>query len=435
MNMSDPVIRVENLGKRYRLGQMEPYGTLRDAISRAVKGPIQTGEGVGRSPKKGGRNPDGHHHYIWALRNATFEVERGEAVGIIGPNGAGKTTLLKVLSRITEPTEGLAEIRGRVGSLLEVGTGFHPELTGKENIYLNGAILGMTKREIESKLDDIVTFAELEEFMETPVKRYSSGMYVRLAFAVAAHLEPEILLVDEILSVGDAAFQRKSLGKMEDVAEEGRTVLLVSHNMGTIRGLCGRAIWLNKGKVQVDGDAHNAVAEYLSSVSDGFDYEDESAPQDLVIRKVVLRDANGKPALHFGPGDALTVEVHYHAKHRIEQPHFAIAVTGGHGFIFGANMMLDGQRPRFIEGDGIVSCTFESVPLLPQQYVIRMGVRQRDGITLLRPTMDIAFFDIVGTMEDYGFRGEAADSFAWRFAPVVVPYKWTLPDGEVRSGG
>jgi lipopolysaccharide transport system ATP-binding protein len=242
---SDVVIKVEGLSKRYRLGQREPiyYQTLRDNLAQKIQGLFNHIFRRSSTDSKSSQAKD--NPWIWALKDVSFEVKRGEVLGIIGRNGAGKSTLLKVLSRITEPTLGRAEILGRVGSLLEVGTGFHPELTGRENIYLNGAILGMKKAEIDKKFDEIVAFAEIEKFIDTPVKRYSSGMYVRLAFAVAAHLEPEILLVDEVLAVGDAAFQRKCLGKMEDVAREGRTVLFVSHNIGAISSLCDFALLLN----------------------------------------------------------------------------------------------------------------------------------------------------------------------------------------------
>ncbi len=265
------MIRVENLGKRYRLGQLEPYKTLRDAIAKAVRAPFRSTSPVLSGDVSPAPNPDGDDH-LWALRNVSFEVMEGEVVGIIGRNGAGKTTLLKILSRITEPTEGRAEIRGRVGSLLEVGTGFHPELTGRENVYFNGAVLGMRKAEIDRKFDEIVAFAELQKFMDTPVKRYSSGMYVRLAFAVAAHLEPEILLVDEVLAVGDIAFQRKCLGKMGDVAQAGRTVLFVSHQMNSIRKLCEKCIWLDAGHIRSVGSTRKVVSAYeVASSEPAFD--------------------------------------------------------------------------------------------------------------------------------------------------------------------
>src|SRR6202043_1573370 len=238
--MSDVVIRAEGLSKRYRRGLTGPPETLRDALTRVIGSPLAAM-----------RRPTQEH--FWALRDVELEVRHGEVLGLIGRNGAGKTTLLKILSRITRPTTGWAEIHGRVGSLLEVGTGFHPELTGHENTFLSGAILGMGKREIERKFDEIVSFAELEKFIDTPVKHYSSGMYVRLAFAVAAHLEPEILLVDEVLAVGDIKFQRKCLGKMGDVARAGRTVILVSHQLNQIRRLCHRAVWLEGGQVGQKG--------------------------------------------------------------------------------------------------------------------------------------------------------------------------------------
>jgi lipopolysaccharide transport system ATP-binding protein len=246
-------IRVSHLGKKYMLGgPQEPYHTLRDAITSTLRAPARI---LRKSvPDQG----------FWALRDVSFDVEQGEVVGIIGRNGAGKSTLLKILSRITAPTEGLVELHGRVGSLLEVGTGFHPELTGRENIYLSGSILGMKRREIDTKLDDIIKFSEIEKFLDTPVKRYSSGMYVRLAFAVAAHLEPEILLVDEVLAVGDAAFQKKCLGKMADISKEGRTVLFVSHNMNAVEQLCTHCILIENGRMKERGsDVGRIIKSYL----------------------------------------------------------------------------------------------------------------------------------------------------------------------------
>ncbi|HXM34448.1 MAG TPA: ABC transporter ATP-binding protein, partial [Pyrinomonadaceae bacterium] len=241
-----PIIRADRISKRYQIGGRElGYGTLRESIVEAVRAPFE------RLRK---RNGEANYQTIWALKDVTFDVMPGEVVGIIGRNGAGKSTILKVLSRITEPTTGRAELYGRVASLLEVGTGFHPELTGRENIFLNGAILGMRKAEIDRKFDEIVAFAELEKFLDTPVKRYSSGMYMRLAFAVASHLEPEILLIDEVLAVGDAAFQKKCLGKMGEVAKEGRTVIFVSHNMTAIRNLCQRVYWFDNGEIIETGE-------------------------------------------------------------------------------------------------------------------------------------------------------------------------------------
>jgi lipopolysaccharide transport system ATP-binding protein len=258
MSSSKIAIRVSNLSKQYRLGgPQEPYHTLRDAIVNSLKAPLKV---FHKNPPVEG---------FWALKDVSFDVERGEVVGIIGRNGAGKSTLLKILSRITSPTEGTVELHGRVGSLLEVGTGFHPELTGRENIYLSGSILGMKRREIDAKLDEIVKFSEIEKFLDTPVKRYSSGMYVRLAFAVAAHLEPEILLVDEVLAVGDAAFQKKCLGKMGEVAKEGRTVFFVSHNMNAIEQLCTYCILIEKGTIKEKGSNVSQIIKFYLFPDDG----------------------------------------------------------------------------------------------------------------------------------------------------------------------
>lgn len=263
--MSDIAIRIEGLGKQYHIGgRQERYRTLRDTLAEVFMAPVRRAGKLLRGQTTGAAELD---EVFWALQDISFEVRRGEVVGIIGRNGAGKSTLLKILSRITEPTTGFAEIRGRVGSLLEVGTGFHPELTGRENIYLNGAILGMKRGEIERQFDAIVAFAEVERFIDTPVKHYSSGMYLRLAFAVAAHLEPEILLVDEVLAVGDARFQRKCLNKMQDVGQHGRTVFFVSHNMPAITRLCERTILLDEGRILQDGPSHKVVSTYLNAGS------------------------------------------------------------------------------------------------------------------------------------------------------------------------
>lgn len=254
--MGEAVIHVRGLGKRYRVGERERYSALRDVIARAFTAPF----------KRAARRPV---DYLWALRDIDLDVEQGEVVGLIGRNGAGKTTMLKLLSRITRPTAGFAEIRGRVGSLLEVGTGFHPELTGRENVYLSGAILGMKKREIDLKFDAIVAFAEVERFLDTPLKHYSSGMQMRLAFAVAAHLEPEILLVDEVLAVGDLEFQKKCLGKMQEVSRSGRTIVFVSHQMNQVRRLCERVLWFDAGQIKNSGPTGMILGEYEAELSSG----------------------------------------------------------------------------------------------------------------------------------------------------------------------
>lgn len=294
--MSKTVIRAENLGKRYFIGRQkqESYATLRDAVADGVKSLIKSV----KNPR--GAKSDSSPREFWAIEGASFEVGQGDRVGIIGHNGAGKSTLLKILSRITEPTTGSIRIKGRVASLLEVGTGFHPELTGRENIYLNGAILGMSRAEVKLKFEEIVAFSEVEKFLDTPVKRYSSGMYVRLAFAVAAHLEPEILIVDEVLAVGDARFQKKCLGKMNEVGREGRTILFVSHNMAAIRSLCSRALLMKDGRIVKDEDIETAVGSYLSEGSRSeasIVWDEQTAPQSPEIRfvRAYILNEDGEP--------------------------------------------------------------------------------------------------------------------------------------------
>ncbi len=294
--MSNPIIKVNNLSKRYRIGARERANkSFREAIVEGITAPLRN---LGRLRNLTRFDNGDEENTIWALKDVSFEANKGEVLGIIGKNGSGKSTLLKILSRITEPSSGSAEIRGRVSSLLEVGTGFNPELTGRENIFLNGTILGMRKKEIERKFDEIVAFSEIEKFIDTPVKRYSSGMYVRLAFAVAAHLEPEILLVDEVLAVGDADFQKKCLGKMESLAGTGRTVLFVSHNMAAIKNFCPRTILLNQGKIAEDGTTDRVVKHYLGSgvnTSAERVWNDvKKAPGDDDVRLQAIRAKNGK---------------------------------------------------------------------------------------------------------------------------------------------
>lgn len=322
--MSDIAIRVENLSKLYRMGQFVSYKTLRESMVNAVSAPFRRLHSAVADSRSEPQNPD--FEYIWALKDVSFEVKQGEAIGIIGANGAGKTTLLRILTRITTPTEGYAEIRGRVGSLLEVGTGFHTELTGRENIYLNGAVLGMKKKEIERKFDEIVDFAGevVEKFIDTPLKRYSSGMQVRLAFAVAAHLEPEILLIDEVLAVGDVEFQRKCLGKMGEVTGGGRTVLFVSHNMSAIRRLCPSVILLEEGRLAVRGNADEVIERYLSGSKTLVLSQQTDGPIDLTfpedpskamqIRRVRILDHKGTPTADIDNRYPFTTELEYEVR-------------------------------------------------------------------------------------------------------------------------
>ncbi len=311
--MSTPLIVVDNLSKCYRIGVAErSHNTLRDAIVDAVRAPVRNLRRLRSLTKfKNGNEKD----VIWALKDVSLEVNEGEVLGIIGQNGAGKSTLLKILSRITEPTSGSARVHGRLSSLLEVGVGFHPELTGRENIFLNGAILGMRKGEIQQRFEEIVNFAEIGKFIDTPVKRYSSGMYVRLAFSVAAHLEPEILLVDEVLAVGDIAFQKKCLGKMEDVARRERTVLFVSHNMGAIQSLCRNAIWLDNGRIVEKGPATEVVAHYQNKQLRTLDQAaciverepEEISKSSFCFRRVEIQNIRGENTNTFNYGDKLVL--------------------------------------------------------------------------------------------------------------------------------
>ncbi|MDQ3799379.1 MAG: ABC transporter ATP-binding protein [Acidobacteriota bacterium] len=305
-----PIIRVENLSKRYTLGGAQtPYSTLRESLVETAKAPLNW-------VRRGGKSSEGET--LWALKDVNFEVMPGEVVGVIGRNGAGKSTLLKVLSRITEPTSGKIELYGRIGSLLEVGTGFHPELTGRENIFLNGAILGMRREEIAKKFDEIVDFAEIEKFIDTPVKFYSSGMYTRLAFAVAANLEPEVLIVDEVLAVGDAEFQKKCLGKMKSVSDkEGRTVLFVSHNMIAVKNLCQRALYMQKGELTFDADANSVINHYLQNgvemASQRTWTESEMPGNDKIkVRRVAVYAENKLPEEPILTSDSVVIETEFY---------------------------------------------------------------------------------------------------------------------------
>jgi lipopolysaccharide transport system ATP-binding protein len=367
----DVAIRVEGLGKQYRLGERERYRALRDTLTDALTAPfrkLRSGRGSATDQT------------IWALRDVSLEVGAGEVLGVIGHNGAGKSTLLKILSRITEPTVGRAEVHGRVGSLLEVGTGFHPELTGRENIYLNGAILGMKRAEINRRFDEMVAFAEVERFIDTPVKRYSSGMYLRLAFAVAAHLEPEILLVDEVLAVGDAAFQKKCLGRMSDVAREGRTVLFVSHNLPSIEKLCQRVIVIDGGQVAMQGDPVECISAYLGARADPQPAVDLARVPRLdprlapTLTSLDLFDGEGNPVSAVGCGEPLEFQIGWHASREIVNPSFGLIISTGMGMpLFflqtRAQLGLWDKAPA----SGRLACRLNEVPLVPGEYLLTIG--------------------------------------------------------------
>jgi lipopolysaccharide transport system ATP-binding protein len=418
--MHDPAITIENLGKRYTIShQRANVDGMRHAIEGAIREPL----GWLRSR----RQKKLQQVDFWALRDVSFQIKQGEAVGIIGRNGAGKSTLLKILSRITVPTEGRIRIDGRIASILEVGTGFHQELTGRENIFLNGAILGMTRADIIRKFDEIVEFSGIEEFLDTPVKRYSSGMYIRLAFAVAAHLEPEVLIVDEVLAVGDAAFQKKCLGKMENFAQSGRTVLFVSHNMDAVRTLCQRAILFDGGKIGADGYVDSVVEDYFSRFSTSSGQQLRGA-YGLAIEKVALKNDGGQETCQFCPGEDLIIEITFDAQKCLEKPYFILAVRGHKGNCFTANMLLDGHRPKFLNGKGKISCRFKSIPLLPQRYTVQLAIKANNGIDVLMQYEDIGSFIVTADLVTYGYKGEFQTRVS-ESTSVVIPYEWQLPDG------
>jgi len=415
-------ISIENLSKQYFIGQNRAkQDGMRHVIERALRAPFKWLQ------SRGQKNTEDVE--FWALKGVSVQIKQGEVVGIIGRNGAGKSTLLKILSRITIPTEGRVTIDGRIASLLEVGTGFHPELTGRENVFLNGAILGMPRAEILRKFDEIVEFSEIGQFLDTPVKHYSSGMYVRLAFAVAAHLDPEILICDEVLAVGDAAFQKKCLAKIKSFAGSGKTVLFVSHNPETVRSLCPRSIWLKDGRVQKDGSTEEVLDGYLDSVARGTSFTWENPDYGLTIHKVIIRNTDGEETRRFYPGEDLVVDVFYEAKKRIERPLVAIGVLGVSGSCFTSNMLLDGNSPDSFEGVGKISCTFKSIPLLPQNYTVKLVVRASTVTDMIVPYEEVGSFTVIGDLAEYGFKGDYLQ-YAARSTPVVVPYEWSMPDGR-----
>lgn len=376
-----PIISVENLGKKYTLRHEASgdggYRRLSEDFVRAIKKPFRQG----KFPATQGANRE----EFWALKDVSFEVQQGEVLGIIGRNGAGKSTLLKILSRITEPTEGRVRIRGRVASLLEVGTGFHPELTGRENVFLNGAILGMSKSEIRHKFDEIVAFAEVEKFLDTPVKRYSSGMYVRLAFAVAAHLDPEVLVVDEVLSVGDAEFQSKCLGKMGEVARGGRTALFVSHNLAAVRRICTTAILLRDGRCAMRNRPDKCIDEYLA------DSQLDRCSPTLEFRKpegaslwmtAASVQSNGHPTTTISMGDPLEVAVVFASHSPIYDPRLGIRITNTDGIqILSSNNRFQlAERLNIPARVGTIHCDLGSIPFVGKRYFMSLffGDRDRD---------------------------------------------------------
>ena len=425
-------IRVENLSKCYALNRQQRGSqrvgrqTLREAVSEVIASPVRRVQRLLRGqPQSGAATSE----LFWALTAISFEVKRGEVVGLIGRNGAGKSTLLKIISHITEPTSGEVALQGRVGSLLEVGTGFHPELTGRENIYLNGAILGMKRAEIGGKFDEIVAFAEIDRFLDTPVKHYSSGMYMRLAFAVAAHLEPEILLVDEVLAVGDAAFQKKCLGKIEDVAHTGRTVFLVSHNMTAISALCQRVLYLNKGCLAMDGGTPEVLRRYMT---------DNAAYAQMPVTERTDRHGNGHVRVtHFRwfdaqtrtpvhtvmSGQALYLEVSYAAASTYQQPLNDLEVTVSfrtqldHYILSLNSRMANRAFAQPLPASGQLYCYIERFPLMPGRF---FGVCT---IKLNGELVDQLFHAFTLDVEEGDFFGTGI-AYHWNQQSVYVPHQW-----------
>ena len=429
--MSDVVIRVEDLSKQYRIGGPQArYKTIRESLTEAVQAPFRRLSSVVR-----GQSSAVSNETIWALKDVSFQVQRGEVVGIIGRNGAGKTTLLKILSRITDPTEGQAEIHGRVGSLLEVGTGFHPELTGRENIYLNGAILGMKRVEIERKFDEMVAFAEIEKFMDTPVKHYSSGMYVRLAFAVAAHLESEILLVDEVLAVGDATFQKKCLNKMQDVGQEGRTVLFVSHNMPAITRLCQRTILLDEGSISCDGPSHQVVGAYLQSgvgtmaVREWPDLSKAPGNDVVRLRAVRVRTEDGQVTDAVDIRKPVGIEMEY----EVLKPGSVLAPNlhfyneeGVYVFVAGDHDPAWRGKPR-PEGRYVSTAWIPGNLLSEGSLIVGAAISTPDPVIVHFYERDAVAFQVIDSLDGDSARGDYAGSVPGVVRPLL---RWTTQFSE-----
>ncbi|MFI5323991.1 MAG: ABC transporter ATP-binding protein [Thermodesulfobacteriota bacterium] len=448
--MSDIAIKVRNIGKKYRIGEKNEFGTLRDSISyftsnnfkklvsgiqgifvkKGISDVVEKPSSV-RSNRPNAAKPtpgyvsehEEHDNYIWSLRNVSFDVHDGEIVGIIGRNGAGKSTLLKIISGITEPTEGRIDIYGRIASLLEVGTGFHQELTGRENIYLNGALLGMKKREIDRKFDEIVDFSEIDQFIDTPVKFYSSGMRVRLGFSVAAHLEPEILLIDEALAVGDAAFQKKCLGKLNNVAtSEGRTVIFVSHDMAAIQALCQRAVLLESGKLIYQGPTYDVVQEYMQSMSSTYeiplhDRMDRGGDGSVILTS--LRIENAENGIPIKPSSRLKITIGYRSDSPVRFPQFLIYIMDfrTHATILRLDSEMQKGLPETLPPSGHIICLTDEIRLSPGRCYVDLSIRK--GSSTADYIEHAGYFDI--EIEDlYG-----SGKLPTRVQTIcIINYKW-----------
>lgn len=424
------VITIENLSKRYRLGEIGSGTLVGDVNSWWAK--------LRRRPEellKVGEADHGRREGedIWALKNVSLDVKEGEVLGIIGRNGAGKSTLLKILAKITAPTSGRALLTGRVGSLLEVGTGFHPELTGRENIFLNGAILGMSKQEVQERLDEIIAFAEIEKYIETPVKRYSSGMTVRLAFAVAAHLEPEILILDEVLAVGDLGFQNKCFGKIDNVAKErGRTVVFVSHNLNAIERVCGRVVLFEGGRIKVVGHGKEVVNEYIRSngnvldnVREGIDHAqidyvcaDLSRP--IVVTQVQIKNTSSSQFIK--TGDSVVIEIAYSARQKVLYPAFGISIENSQGFELCrvSTLPISGYAIESIENDGIIKLKIPSILLAGGIYYLSVYITRPNVEQIVRLDKVVKFY--IEPSDVFGSGFTIKDSYG----PLVLNHEWKL---------
>ncbi len=432
--MSDTVITVESLTKKYRLGLKENRSkTLAAQVMDTIKAPLNNFRRLTNLSKFS----DDDASVFWALNDVNFEVKQGEVLGIIGRNGAGKSTLLKILSRITEPTSGSIKIKGRVASLLEVGTGFHPELTGRENVYMNGTILGMRRREIDKKFGEIVDFSGVEKFIDTPVKFYSSGMKVRLGFAVAAHLEPQILIIDEVLAVGDSDFQKKCLGKMDEVAHnEGRTILFVSHSMPAIKTLCTKGLLMEDGKLKYLGTTINTVNQYFKkeAIKEGHFVPGRlDTSEQVIVKEVTIRNQHGVKTETFQVGDDLSVKLLLESEEQFDQPNIGIVIRSNYGAVSVANTMIDGIKSGvFWKGENVVSCTFKNLPLLPQEYHLSVIVRANDAKTILTKSKDIGYFLVATRMKDLGIETPYAERLAAESVTPFIPYEWDFGNGNVQ---
>jgi lipopolysaccharide transport system ATP-binding protein len=426
--MKETVIKVEHLSKMYQLGEVGT-GTISHDLNRWWARMRGKEDPYGKIVEVNDRTVKGVSDYVWALNDINFEVKQGQVLGVIGRNGAGKSTLLKILSKVTKPTKGHVHIKGRIAALLEVGTGFHPELTGRENIFLNGSILGMTKAEIRLKFDAIVDFSGISRYIDTPVKRYSSGMYVRLAFAVAAFLEPEILIVDEVLAVGDLEFQKQCLGRMKEVSEgEGRTVLFVSHNLNSIKSLCENSLLLANGTVAAYGRSSEIISSYVEKLltSQGEFIINQTGSKPILIKSVCLYTNNGERTSQIKYGDSLKIEIRFISQETVKNPNVWIELQHQGIGITGATNMQDGLRPKvFAPGENTVCCTFNSLRLMPgKTYTVHMGVRDSSGHSPIATSEDVAVFKVEGKLSDYGFDGSLADTIGKDFTPPFVPYSW-----------